>query len=58
MLYHIMADNQVELMPEFLQQEHIGGDETPLCSVLLEKRPCVPYPSLCHIHAHYIAAHA
>ena len=53
-----MTDNQVELMPEFLQQEHIGGDETPFCSVLLEKLPCVPYPSLCHIHAHYIAAHA
>ena len=54
MLYHIMADDQVELMPEFLQQEHIGGDETPFCSVLLEKtslRPLsvpLPYPRPLH----------
>ena len=30
----------------------------PFAPFSWKKLPCVPYPSLCHIHAHYIAAHA
>jgi len=46
MLYHIMTYNQVEPKSKFLHLKYIGGNETPSCSVLLEKCSCIIYPSL------------